>query len=108
VVLAGGRWGDAARVARVLGPETTVTSVGEDPRGWEYVLPQRELVGSDVLLVVNRRWVDQEPMLTYAPWFERVEPVGSFRVWRAGRPEFTVSVYLGRRLLRPIPFRRRL
>jgi 4-amino-4-deoxy-L-arabinose transferase-like glycosyltransferase len=108
VVLAGGRWGDAAKAAHVLGPETTVTSVGEDPRGWEYVLPQRELVGSDVLLVVNRRWVDQEPLLTYTAWFERVEPVGSFRVWRAGRPEFTVSVYLGRGLRRPIPFRRRL
>jgi 4-amino-4-deoxy-L-arabinose transferase-like glycosyltransferase len=107
-VIAGSRWADAARIAHVLGPEVTVTSVGEDPRGFAQILDQRDLIGRDVLILASRRWVKEEPLLAYAPYFDRVEPLGSFSVGRSGRAELTVSAYLGRALRRPIPFRRRL
>ena len=92
----------------MLGPSVSVTSVGEDPRGFAQILDQRELIGRDVLILASRRWIKEEPLQTYAPYFDRVEPLGSFSVGRSGRAELTISAYLGRTLRRPIPFRRRL
>ena len=107
VVVAGSRWGEAGKLAYALGPAVEVTSVGEDPRGFRYVRAQEELIGRDVLLVADRRARAQEPMVAYAPYFQRIEPLGSVPLVRGGRAELEVSVYLARGLRAPIPEKRR-
>ena len=103
VAVVGATWGDAAKLAYALGPGTRVGSVGPDPRGFEYVESQRSLVGRDVVLVARRRPSEIEPMVRYAPYFDRITPVGSIPILRHGREHLSVSVYLGHRLLRPVP-----
>jgi 4-amino-4-deoxy-L-arabinose transferase-like glycosyltransferase len=103
VVVAAATWADAAKVAYALGPQVPVTCVGEDPRGFHYDASAPPSVGKDVLLVVSRRTGGQEAMQRYAPYFEHIEAVGSVPIVRGGRPEIELSVYLGRRLLRPVP-----
>jgi len=106
VVVAGSRWGEAGKLALALGPAVEVTSVGEDPRGFRFVEPQEQLVGRDVLLLAERRARAQEPMESYAPFFQRIEPLGSVLLRRGGKAELEVSVYLARGFRRPIPQRR--
>jgi hypothetical protein len=77
--------------------------VGPDPRGFEYVLSQRSLLGKDALLVARRRPGEMEPMLVHSPYWDRIAPVGSVPILRNGRAGVTVSVYLGHRLLRTVP-----
>jgi len=107
VVVAGSRWGEAGKLAYALGSAVEVTSVGEDPRGFRFVRPQEELIGRDVLLVTDRRARAQEPMVAYAPYFQRIQALGSVPLLRGGRPELEVSVYLARGLRSPIPEKRR-
>ena len=102
VDIAGATWADAAKLAYALGPDVLVTSVGEDPRGFEYVQPQSSLVGHDVLVVARRR-PGPEPMVAYAPFFARITALGTIPLLRAGHEQIAVSVYLGQRLLRPVP-----
>ncbi|MFI5183346.1 MAG: ArnT family glycosyltransferase [Vicinamibacteria bacterium] len=103
IAIAAATWADAAKLAYAFGPDVAVGSVGPDPRGFEYAVSQESLVGRDVLLVARRRAGAMEPMLLYAPYFDRITPVGSVRLLRGDREAVTVSVYRGERLLRPVP-----
>jgi hypothetical protein len=60
-----------------------------------------------VLLFAERRDRAQEPMVAYAPYYRRIEPLGSVTLRRGGFPELEVSVYLARGLQAPIPEKRR-
>jgi 4-amino-4-deoxy-L-arabinose transferase-like glycosyltransferase len=106
VAIAAVTWADAAKLAYALGPRIEVGSVGGDPRGFEYLQSQRSLVGRDVLLVARRRPGMMEPMVVYAQYFERITGLGTIPILRHGRAGIAVSVYVGRRLLRPVPERR--
>jgi hypothetical protein len=106
VAIAGAQWTDAAKLGYALGPGVTVASVGDDPRGFEFVRSQASLVGQDVLLVARRRARRGEPFMAYAPYFARIEPLGTIPILRGRVESVAVSVYLGRRLLRPVPPRR--
>jgi len=99
-------WADAAKVAYVLGPAVTVFCVGDDPRGFHYE-GAPSLIGRDVLLIISRR-PGPEPLVKYSPYFDRLQAVGTLPVLRHGREEIAVSVYLGRRFLRPVPASRPL
>jgi hypothetical protein len=103
VTVVAATWADAAKLAYALGPRVAVGSVGPDPRGFEYALSQESLVGRDVVLVARRRPGAMEPMLLYAPYFDRITPVGTVPLLRGGREAVAVSVYRGERLLRPVP-----
>jgi hypothetical protein len=103
VALVGANWADAAKLAYALGSGARVGCVGPDPRGFEYVQSQQSLVGQDVVLVARRRPGEEEAMLRYAPYFDRIAPVGSVPIPRNGRVDVSVSVYLGHRLLRSVP-----
>ncbi len=106
VVVAGAIWADAAKLAYALGPGIPVTSVGGDPRGFEFVRSQASIVGHDVLLVARRRSGEMEPMLGYAPYFARLTPLGTIPLEREGHEAVLVSVYLGEKFLRPLPPKR--
>jgi 4-amino-4-deoxy-L-arabinose transferase-like glycosyltransferase len=103
VVVAGATWADAAKVGYALGPRVKVTSVGGDPRGFEFVTSQESLVGRDVLLVASRRAGYMEPMIAYAPYFSHITALGTVPILRSGTEEIAVSVYLCERLLLPPP-----
>jgi hypothetical protein len=103
VNLVAASWADAAKLSYALGPGTLVGCVGPDPRGFEYVLSQRSLLGKDALLVARRRPGEMEPMLVHSPFWDRITPVGSIPILRNGRAGVTVSVYLVHRLLRTVP-----
>lgn len=102
LAIAAASWSDVAKAAYALGPEIPVSCVGTDPRGFRYQAGQGSLVGQDVLLLASRR-AGQEPMVSYAPYFEHITAIGTVPVLRGGREEIAVSVYLCRRLLRPVP-----
>jgi 4-amino-4-deoxy-L-arabinose transferase-like glycosyltransferase len=102
VTIAGGTWADAAKLSYAFGPKVRVASVGDDPRGFEFVEPQEDLVGHDVVIVTRRR-PGPEPMVLFTPYFEHITGLGTVPVLRAGQEEIAVSVYLGRNLLRPVP-----
>lgn len=107
VLVAGSRWSEAAKLGHLLGPGVPVTSLAEDARGFRFVWPESRQLGRDMLLVASRRDRVSEPMLAYAPYFERIRPLGSVPIRRGRRVEFLVSVYLAERLRAPIPERRR-
>jgi hypothetical protein len=102
VVVAGAIWADAAKLAYALGPKVPVCSVGEDPRGFEFVRSQESVVGHDVLLVARRR-PGPEPMVAYAPYFESITPLGTVSLPRGRGAGIAVSVYVGHRLVRGVP-----
>jgi hypothetical protein len=103
LAVAGATWADAAKLAYALGPTVRVTSVGGDPRGFEFVESQSSLVGRDVLLVARRRAGYMEPMIAYAPYFRGMRGLDTIPILRRGREEIAVSVYVGRGLVRPVP-----
>jgi 4-amino-4-deoxy-L-arabinose transferase-like glycosyltransferase len=102
VEMAGVTWIDAARLGYALGPDVPVTSIGSDPRGFAYVLSQEAMIGRDALLVMARRSGAVEPVVGYAPYFRRIEPLGTIDIVRNGRQEMAVSAYLCSQLLQPI------
>lgn len=101
LVVAGSLWSDAAKISYALGPRVPVVCIGEDPRGFRYLTDPQALVGRDVLLVVRRR-PGPEPTRAYAPYFERVVPLGIFPA-SAHRDEPLLSYYLGQHFLKPVP-----
>ncbi len=105
VAIAGATWADAGKIGYALGPGVRVTSIGPDPRGFELTAPQESFVGRDVLLVA-RRGPGAEAMVRFAPYFERIEPLGTVDILRQGQPGIAVSVYLCHRLLRVVPMQR--
>jgi hypothetical protein len=107
LLVAGSRWSEAAKVAHLLGPEVPVTSLAEDPRGFRFVWPESQQLGRDMLLVTSRRDRVNEPMVAYAPYFERIRALGSVPIRRGRRVEFLVSVYVAEHLRVPIPEQRR-
>ena len=102
--IAGATWADTAKLSYALGPRVAATSVGPDPRGFDYVLPQATLVGQDILIVA-RRGRGREPMVSFAPYFEGILALGTIDLAKGGRRSVAVSVYVGHRLLRPVPRR---
>jgi 4-amino-4-deoxy-L-arabinose transferase-like glycosyltransferase len=107
MLLAGSRWDDAAKLAHAMGPDTPVTSVGEDSRGFDYVGDPASHVGKDVVLVIRRR-SGGEPLRLFAPYFSSLSWLGNVRLARGERPGVEVSVYLGEALRRPLPLLRSL
>jgi 4-amino-4-deoxy-L-arabinose transferase-like glycosyltransferase len=107
MLLAGARWDDAGKLAYAMGPDTPVTSVGEDSRGFAYVGDPASHLGKDVVLVIRRR-SEGEPMRLYAPFFRRLRSLGNVALDRGERPGIVVSVYLGEGLRRPLPLLRLL
>jgi hypothetical protein len=101
VVIAGTIWSDSAKLAYTLGPDVRVVCIGGDPRGFNDLTDQRSLLGRDILLVVRRR-PGPETMVAYAPFFERLLPLGLFPA-SLGREEPVLSLYLGRRLRASVP-----
>ncbi len=102
VLVASGRWDDAARLAWAVGPSVDVTCVGEDARGFAFTREPGAALGRDVLLAVRRR-SGPEPLVAYAPYFDGLRALGSVRLERGGREQVTVSVSLGRRLRATLP-----
>jgi hypothetical protein len=103
VTIAGSDWADAAKLAYALGPAVRVVSVGDDVRGFEAVSSQRSLVGQDILLLASRSAHKIEPMIAYSPYFVHMIPLGMIQVGRPGPQGVTLTAYLCRRLLQPIP-----
>jgi 4-amino-4-deoxy-L-arabinose transferase-like glycosyltransferase len=99
----GATWVDAAKLGYALGPGVPISSVGGDPRGFEFVRSQESLVGEDLLLVASRRAGYMEPMIAYAPYFQGITGIATIPIVRGGREEIAVSVYLCRHLLKPVP-----
>jgi len=102
VLVASGRWDDAAKLAWATGPSVDVTCVGEDARGFAFARPPATALGRDVLLAVRRR-SGPEPLVAYASYFDGLRALGSVALERGGREQVTVSVYLGRRLRATLP-----
>jgi Dolichyl-phosphate-mannose-protein mannosyltransferase len=102
MLVAGSRWDDAAKLAFAMGPDTPVTSVGEDSRGFDYVGDPVQHVGKDVVLVVRRR-SGGEALRLYAPYFRSLRWLGNVDLLRGERPGIVISLYLGEHLHRPLP-----
>ncbi len=107
LLVAGSRWSEAARLAHLLGAGVPVTSLAEDPRGFRFLTPESEQFGRDLLLITSRRDRVHEPMVAYAPYFERIRALGIVPIRRGQRVEFLLSVYIAERLRVPIPENRR-
>jgi 4-amino-4-deoxy-L-arabinose transferase-like glycosyltransferase len=101
----GRRWVDAAKIAYALGPDVPVTAVGDDPRGFRFVMDQKQLIGRNLLLVTRRHRRMSEAMVAYAPYCGRIRPLESVPLRRGGRTEMLVSLYLCERFLAPFPQR---
>jgi 4-amino-4-deoxy-L-arabinose transferase-like glycosyltransferase len=106
-LIGGARWEDAAKLAYTLGPETLVSCVGEDSRGFAYVSDPAAHLGKDIVLVVRRR-PGGEALRLYAPYFRRLLFVGNVPIPHGPRPGIVVNVYVGEGLLRPLPLLRSL
>jgi len=102
VLVASGRWDDAAKLAWAMGPSVDVTCVGEDARGFAFTREPAAPLGRNVLLAVRRR-SGPEPLAAYASYFDGLRALGSVALERGGREQVTVSVYLGRRLRATLP-----
>lgn len=103
LAVCGATWVDAAKLGYALGPDVPIGSIGGDPRGFEFVSSQASYVGRDVLLVSSRRPGFMEPMISYAPYFRRIVPIGTVPIRRHGSEEVSIGVYLGEYFLRPMP-----
>jgi 4-amino-4-deoxy-L-arabinose transferase-like glycosyltransferase len=75
-----------------------------DARSFAFWSRPGDWVGDDgILVAVNDRFNEAD---VYARWFERVEPLGTFDVTRAGVPVRKVSLFRCVRQTRPFPFDR--
>jgi 4-amino-4-deoxy-L-arabinose transferase-like glycosyltransferase len=95
-------WYDSAQIAFASGRRVPVLCYSaHDPRGFAGWSRPEQSVGRDgVLVVVGPS--STEPA-AYDRWFERIEPLGSFDVVRAGGPVRTIHLYLCVRQTRPFP-----
>ena len=73
-----------------------------DARGFRFWSRPADWVGRDGILVC----LDNRPTEPdfYAPWFERIEPIGEYLVERGGRPVRKVRFFRCVRQTRPFPF----
>lgn len=97
------RWSDASRIAEALRPDVPVLVFYEDPRGFAWMANQVDLVGRDAL-IVSHAGETAGLLQSWAPYFERFEPVGTYPM-EPGNPN-SVDVTRGVRLTQayPLPY----
>jgi hypothetical protein len=72
-----------------------------DPRSFAFFDRTERWVGKDGILVTIRS--AQSVIDRYGAYFTRITPLGTMEVGRRGRPEQTLYLYRGEKLLRPFP-----
>lgn len=95
-------WFDAGKIAYALGPSVPVVCLCRHPHEFQFLHPQRDVVGEDAVLI-TRGPADSSAAAAYRTNFRAVEPVGTVMIRRAGRPAVALGVYLGRVFTSPVP-----
>ena len=72
-----------------------------DPRSFAFFDRTERWIGTDGILVTTRN--AQFVTDRYGPYFARITPLGPMVVGRRGRPEQTLYLYRGEKMLRPFP-----
>ncbi len=98
-----GGWHTTGQLAFAIGGRRPVLCYNAgDARGFAGWSDPGEWVGRDgVLVAVDDRTAEPE---CFAPWFERIEPLGAFAIERGGRPARSVRLFWGVRQLRAFPY----
>lgn len=98
-----GHWHVSGQLAHAIGPGTPVLCYHEgDARGFSGWSRPEDWVGLDgILVAIDDR--SSEPAC-FDRWFERIEPITSFQLVRAGRPFRSVRIFRCVRQTQPFRF----
>lgn len=92
-------WIQAGKAAVAAGPSVTVLCLCADPHHFYYMQDERAFLGRDAVIVHKERAGDDVPV-RFAPYFESIEPAGSFPVTRGSQVVMTVELFRARRFSR--------
>ncbi len=98
-VIAAVSWIDAGRLDYALGGRVPVLCLSDDPREYAFLHDTQKFKGRDALLIANARRTDWRQRA--APYFQRIEPLPSLQLLRAGEPVVTLVLARGIRLSTP-------
>ncbi len=96
-------WYHCGQIAFALGDKAPVLCYnGRDAHAFAQWSRPEDWIGHDGILVLFND--SAENAASYAPWFERIEPLDRFELLRAGRPVRTVRLFRCVRQREPFPF----
>lgn len=91
------RWLHAAKIDYGLRGQMPVLCLCDDPRGYGMLAPAEPFVGQDAVIVRPLPDIQSVESLI-GKNFERIEPLGTVDITRAGKPSLQAELYLGHRL----------
>lgn len=96
-------WRRSAQLAFAARGKVPVAAYDRDARSFAFWSRPEDWVGRDGILV----GLDGDPPAgpAFAPWFDRIEPLGEFPILRSGVPVRTARLHRCVRQIRPYPFR---
>jgi len=94
-------WVQAAKAAYALGPSVPVLVLNQHPHHYPYLRDPRTLIGHDAIIVIRADPRADTTASAYAPYFERIDPLGRIPITHAGERAFDLFLFRAHRLLRP-------
>ena len=95
-------WIQAGKASVALGPDIPVVCLCADPHHFLYLRPDSALYGHDAVIVRKAR-SDDDILTRMAPYFERIDPVTRFGVYRHGQEVMMLEVYRALNYRAPYP-----
>ncbi len=102
-VVASPIWMTAGKASYALGPDIPVVCVCGDPQQFRYRYDQRQWSGRDMPVIVPEGAGNQRLWADAAHFFDRLDPLPSIAISRAGRTALVLDVRMGRNLHFPPP-----
>ena len=96
-VVAATTWHEAGKIGLALGPGTTVTCLGPDPREFGFAAPASGFQGRDVLIIA-RRLVTEASLAAEGVHVASLAPLGTVPLTRMAGPAGTALLFLGHEL----------
>jgi len=85
-------WIQAGKAAIALGRETPVLCLCADPHHFRYMADDREFIGKNAVIVKKVRAGD-DVMERFAPYFERIDPITTFGIYRGRQEVMQLELY---------------
>lgn len=95
-------WIQAGKASVALGPDVPVACLCSDPHHFAYLHPDSTLLGRTALIVKKVKAGD-DVGARFAPYFERLDPVTKFGVYRGRQLVMEVEVWRGENYRVPYP-----
>ncbi|VBB05933.1 dolichyl-phosphate-mannose-protein mannosyltransferase [Lucifera butyrica] len=87
-----GNWIDAGKIDYILGGKLPVLCLSREPHHFAFLHAQADFKGKRAL-IIGRKQAAEKIVTGYRPYFQHIQPLGTVKILRGGRPEIELVLY---------------